>query len=67
MKELDGVPLVSYAEPDVINGATTTQIIAAITATISMTAGWDPLAVHHRVVDGTLTRWLRRIEQLESR
>ena len=66
MAELGGVPLVSYVDLEVIAKASVVNLIAAITATISMTAMFDPLALHHRIVDGALTKWLRRIEELES-
>lgn len=66
MKDLEGIPLVSYSDPEVIEAAGIPQMIAAITATISMTAMFDPLALHHRILDGTLTKWLLRIQKLES-
>lgn len=65
LHDLKGKPLTEYSDTAVIAEADAEQIIAAITATIQMTTMFDPLAVHQRIADGTMTNWLRRIEELE--
>lgn len=67
MSGLEGIPLVSYTDPAVIEDASIKQLITAISATISLTAVFDPLALHSRIVDGTMTRWLARIEELDRK
>lgn len=66
MADAKGLPLTAYSEEDTVASADTSQILAAITLTIAMTAAFDPLALHSRMVNGDLSRWLRRMEELET-